>query len=310
MRSLKTLFCLFSLSAIFGLIVSAAQASPEAAMPVTLQMSLDTNTVSQGEPIVLRYTITNGSGQDMCPDIRDGRNRGLEENYPSWIAFTLKDATGKAAPDVSFLAPVTGSIAGNGPRISGQGSYSGSLVVNQWLAADHPGSYILSVHVRLPCTFGAGGSLSWAALTKDFSLPISITPADSNRLHLKSKGLHTQWLAASDASQRTLALESLLALPEQSALPEWQALVANDALTHQDRQAVAEKLAQTNSLSAVDLLAQLCWSAPEQDQSGTPLMLYLSSMWMQGDAAIKKHIEKLAAEHGEQMPFKPLLRLD
>ena len=110
--------------------------------------------------------------------------------------------------------------------------------------------------------------------------------------------------------QRVLTLKSLFALPEQAALPEWQALVSDASLTSSDRQRAAEEIAQTKSLAAVDLLAQLCWGPQEQTRSGVPMMLYLSSMWLFGDTAMKKHIEDLAAQHGERMPFKPLVRLD
>lgn len=47
----------------------------------------------------------------------------------------------------------------------------------------------------------------------------------------------------------------------------------------------------------------------KQERAGVPI-IYLSNMWIFGDAAMKKHIEELAAQHGEQMPFKPLVRLD
>ena len=318
MRSITGAFWRFFLCAAAVAITGAvAQASPTAQAGPTIQplagleMSLESGTVPQGEPVVIHYKITNTSNQDLCPDIRDGRNQCLEENYKGWFSLMLKDTAGKTAPTVSFLPPVSGEAISTGPRIPAGDSYTGSLIVNQWVAAVHPGIYLLSVHVRLPCTLRSGMSLSWFPLTKDFSFPLVITPADSNHLRFKASALRTDWSADADPKQRTLKLKSLFVLPERTALPEWQALVADESLTGNDRETVAAMLAQTKSLAAVDLLAQLCWGPPErQARTGIPLMVYLSSMWQYGDATMKKHIETLAAEHGEPMPFKPMVRLD
>lgn len=297
-------------AATVAMIGSVAQAVPETPLPAGLEMSLDTHTFLRGEPIVLHYKITNGGDREMYPDLRDGRNQCLEEHYKGWFSLALKDTAGKTAPAVSFLPPASGGAYSRGSRVEAGASYADSLVVNQWVVADHAGSYTLSVHVRLPCTLGSGASQFWFPLTKDFSFPVIITPADSNRLRLKAGTLRAGWMAGSDRSQRALTLRSLFALPEQEGLPEWQALVADDSLTGNDRQRAAEEIAQTKSLAAVDLLAQLCWGPQEQERTGVPMMIYLSNMWIFGDAAMKKHIEELAAQHGEQMPFKPLVRLD
>ncbi len=313
MRSITGSFWRFLICATAVAITgSVAQASPTTKLPAGLEMSLDGSTFSQGEPILIHYKITNGGDQDMYPDTRDGRNQCLEENYKGWFSLMLKDAAGKTAPAVSFFPPLSEGATGTGPRIPAGTSYASTLILNQWVTADHPGIYLLSVHVRLPCTLGSGTSISWFPLTKDFSFPLIITPTASNRLRFKASALRTAWIADADPSQGALKLKSLFALPEQTALPEWQALVADESLTGSTREMVAKEASQINSLGAVDLMAQLCWGPhpPDQKQTSVTEMLCLSGMWIHGNAAMKKHIEKLAAEHGEQMPFKPLVRLD
>ena len=275
-------------------------------------MSLDTYTFLPGEPIVLHYKITDFSDQDLMPDIRDGKNQCLEEGGKSWVSLTLTDTVGKTAPSVSLLPPAFGMAHSTGPRIPVGTSYVGALVVNQWVIADHSGSYVLLVHVRLPCTFGQGETQSWFLLTKDFSFPLVITPADTNRLRMKASALRMGGMADTDFKGQALKFESLFVLPEQTALPEWQALVADESLTGTSRARAAEEIAKINSLAAVDLMAQLCWGPRPLEEKPTDAteMLCLSNMWIFGSAAMKAHIEELAAAHGEKMPFRPLVRLD
>ena len=299
-------WCILALAVSVAVFGKSACAEPR--VPVALEMSLANNAVAQGEPIVVDYKIINNQGQDLYPDIKDGRNQPLDGDGSKWFSLQLKDEKGTLASSVSFLPAALQAAYSTSPRIPAGGSYSGSLIVSQWVAADHPGRYTLSVHIALPCTLGQDASLSWFPLKKDFAFSVIVTPADINRLRFRASALRAGWLAASDPRQRSLALKSLFALPEQTALPEWQALVVNDALNSAERDKVAKEISQTNSLEAVDLLAQLCWGT--QKQEGTPIILYLSSMWQHGNVAMKKHIEELAAAHGERMPFVPLLRLD
>ena len=288
----------------------SAHAEPSAAASGAIELSLSNSTFSLGEPIVVHYKIINSGTTGIYPGVTDGREQWLERGQGKWFELELKDGSGNIAPATHFLsATYKGAYSGR-PLIRAKASYVGSIIVNQWVTPPRPGNYTLSVQATVFYTSGSDPSISPFPMTKAVSFPITITPPDAARLRSQTSAWRSEIASSTDPAKQKAALELLFALPEQDALPEWQDLVADETLNDNARVMAAEEISHIDSLAAADLLAQLCWNPAGQGHKGTPMMVYLSGMWQQGDAVMRKHIENLAASHGERMPFVPLMRLD
>jgi hypothetical protein len=298
--------------AVAGMVVSA-HADPQLNGPCSVEVSVKNNTVSQGEPIIVQYKITNTSTTEIYPDHMDGRHQWFNEIPDRWYHFEVKNCSTNVVTPLPDLASAYKGVPSEIPHLPGipkNSSYDGDIVASQPDNPLQPGNYILSAQAELPCTSGPDRLLNSWPVGGKVLFPITITLPDSTRLLSKARIWRTYVMANTDPVKQVSALRSLFALPEQSALPEWQDLVSDETLPDNVRTIMAEEIARVNSPAAADLLAQLCWEATEQKHKGPPVLLYLSAMWQQGDINMKRHIEGLAASHGERMPFVPLMRLD
>lgn len=268
----------------------------------SLQISLDTNTFSQGEAIIAHYKIVNSGANRVYSTM-------LQKNREKWFDVEVTDEAGKIVPLAQPLPPAYKGAFLDRAVISANSSCEDSLVLNQWITPLKPGKYSLQMHAAVFYTEKRDGS-EQTLITKQVSFPINITALDTNRLRSEAAAARQTIETTTDAAKQEAALKVLFALPESDALPQWQNLVSNPNLSDNARERTAEEISHMTSLTAADLLAQLCWGDGGQKHSGVPIMIYLSGMWQEGDQAMKKHIENLAAEHGERTPFVPLVRLD
>lgn len=274
-----------------------SRAAPEPNPKVSLKVSLGNATHSLGEPIIIRYTLDNPGTTDILPKTHAGSGEWIGKNEEKWFELKGVDSAGKIVPGVDALsASYKGPFMG-GTRIPAKTVCTGSVIISHWDATLKPGSYVLSMRVNLP--------------TKviEASAPMTITAADPAHLRTEASAWRTAVLETTDTAKQESLMKQLFALPEENALPEWQRLITDEALSGKARVLAAEEVSHLDTPAAIDLMGQLCWDPHDRSDEGTPMMLYISGMWLHGDVPTKHHIEKLAAEHGEKMPFVPLMRL-
>lgn len=297
---------------IFGFIPSAAAAvmlmggTASAGIPASdqasLQISLDASTFPQGEPIIVHYKIVNSGVNRVYSTV-------LQKNREKWFNVEVTDEDGSIAPAAHPLPPVYRGAFTDKAVISANSSYSDSVVLNQWVAPLKPGKYSVLIQAEVFYTEKRDGS-DQMLITKQVSFPISITASDTNRFHSEAATACQTIETNTNPAKLELAVKTLFALPEQDALPQWQELAASQNLTDKTREMVAEEVSHLNSLTAADLLAQLCWGDGGQKHAGIPMMVYLSGLWQEGNQAMRQHIEDLASQHGEKKPFVPMAMLD
>lgn len=301
-RMTKILGFIPSAAAAAILMGGTASAGTPASGQASLQISLDASTFLQGEPIIVHYKIVNSGVNRVYSTV-------LQRNRDKWFNVEVTDEDGNIAPAAQPLPPVYKGASADKAIISANSFYDDSVVLNQWVAPLKPGKYNVLIQAKVFYTEKRDGS-DQMLITKQVSFPINITVSDMNRLRSEAVTACQTIETSTDPAKQELALKTLFALPEQDALPQWQELAASQNLTDKTREMVAEEVSHLNSLTAADLLAQLCWGDGGQKHTGVPMMIYLSGMWQEGDQAMKKHIEDLAANHGERVPFVPMVRLD
>lgn len=284
--------------------------NPCQAQPFQLEMSVAKDTVSLGEPIVLRYKIVNpNSVQGMAYVAENPRDLGWKrESRVNWLVLKMTHATGQLLLSIAdpFIPLRSGLYSGPPRRVDAppQGYAEGTIVASQQFKVARAGTYRLDVAVKLP--YQLDNEQDKQLLEKQFTFPITVTRLDQNRLRAVAESLRADVIGSSDGRRDAEHIQELFSMPEAHVYPVWQALANDPALRFQERDTIARQLVRVRSARAADLLTQMQW-APKQplDKIGSVLR-HLQDLHRNGDAALKQYIDRLLAAQGKTLPKRTI----
>lgn len=289
-------------TALFALFLVAlpVYADDSSAEPLSIQASLLTPTqITLGEPILVRYKITNNYGQRVAAHL------GIYGT--DWYTLTMRDAHGAAVPTISDPRPK--NPQGSHPSQDGffhvGQTSTGYIPVTKRLSIQHPGQYALTIHVGLRYavddTSVEGASRSLAATsgltqTQDITFPISVASEDPIRLRATADSLRRATLTEQNGLLARAEVETLFSMPEAQAAASWRSL----ALKPNTNTGLAvSELAELRSAIGVDILAEMLNNPALQYSS---ISDSINRLYNAGTPALREHIKIVARGHGFEMP--------
>ena len=273
--------------------------------PIRLTVALaGSSTVALGEPVLLKYVITN-TGQQKA-DVFTG-----DSKQNSLITERFTDTAGKMlVPSVSPIPTrriVNGMIPSSGlvnlMDLRGNTSTSWETVANAYVTFPHPGHYLLRVHVQNPYVIGDDDQGPRQLLTGDSVFPLTVVAANPTYLRATAARLRSSVLATPDLNVRAMLVKALFSMPEATASESWQTLVEEPGLDGYSLSQITTALARIHTTRAADILAQMVWEPAQQglilDEAAASQHLY--EIYDTGDSVMKRHIEDLHKQRGAEM---------
>lgn len=288
--------------------VISAQAWADTSDPLDVQISLDTApVVSLGEPVMIRYRITNISGGKLGVIMGDNK---------SWYTLTLIDPIGHSANALHDLKPPSMEGARdvkNGYMDVGHVDED-YIIITQQFALLQPGRYKLMVHVAIPYVIGdatAEGSAveqiakSGEKFEQDYTVPFTVTQTDPIRLQAKAQTLYDEMgklrgLPNGIIRWRALANE-LFSMPEVQAALLWESLAAKPGV---NAELIASKLSELHTITATNILVKML-DDPSLPKGVIRFVSHrIATLYNGGDATLREHIQNLAAQRGSVLMDK------
>ena len=277
------------------------------AMECSLALVTDSRIV-QGQPIILHYRLTN-------PSSNQGLGVHVGINKTEWYSLGLTDGAGRSAsliPDNRPRKPA-GAHRGTFERLLPLASSSGYIVVSQFLAVQHPGRFVLKVHVATPYAAEDADMEDTAHImadikkgrmvfTKNFAFPLTILPTNVLALQETANTLRQDFLKKSNADLHDADLEALFSMPEAIAAPVWAALA--DEAGGSDAIIIARRLSELRSIQASDVLIGMLENPALNRYSKTYITGCINNTYNNADRSLRDHIRAVAADRGITMPQK------
>ena len=223
--------------------------------PLSAELSLASNKITLGEPVVLRYKLTNTSNVPV--------HVVLGKELTHWLAVSVIYSASRPAAAVpgNRLPPVLGGIStGTYRNLAVGASEEGDLIVTGLIAVPAPGRYSVVVRAKVPYRAGEAGV--WSS---DWSAPLAVGLKNLIKLRRVAEALRKQAKQEKEGRQIYTAVESLFSMPAQAALPVWRALVNEPALSAPARSMAMAQLMRIGSTTAADVLAEVIMN-PELSQ--------------------------------------------
>lgn len=287
--------------------VTPTSADADTITPVDVKLSLDTpSTIVQGEPILLRYIITNRS-----PNQKLGTHMGIYDT--EWYTLTLTDSVGNSAPPIADLRPAQprGAFTWKGGLLGPSDHDDDYIVVTRSFTVTHPGKYILTAHVHLPYGTAPASAEGLAepyiqaagtVFTHDYVFPLTVLPPDNATLQKTAASLEKAVVdknAPPEANRRRqVQEEALFAMPEAAAAESWKALAGIDAT------GTAKQLKRVNTPGAADILADLYANPTLSVEQHAAVGQSLNEMYNGGDDRLKTHLQGIGKSFGLTLPPK------
>lgn len=283
--------------------------------PLRVEMSLASSSVAAGEPIVLNYRIANSSDQESAVYLGQVWQKG-----EGWLTVSLIDGRGRSVANAPDMRPRVRNPKTTAPSIallSPHSAHEGQLIVNSRFDNINPGSYRLMIRAHLPFALSPAGSdvplqglsredLSVPALKKEFTLPLMVKRADSQRLLATAQTLGSSLLDPTYPGDKSPLIQALFSMPPRYAMPVWRAVIDNPGgvVGPVAYGALIGQLDRMNSAVAADLLAYMVWQSKGAGSSAVDVRYLLLEKHEQGGAVLKKHIESLFVRYEGKMPKK------
>lgn len=223
--------------------------------PGILNIALTSNTVSLGEPLVLKYQIINPENQRVR--IYTGK-RDQE-----WLRMSLNDASGHPAEALPKPTPRRGGIYTEGAILDRSGNHIGYVVVSRALQPIHPGQYRLNLSTHLTYSW-EDGSDERSIEDQSYSLPVTVTARNPQRLRTVAEELKQAVLYEKGISEYQRAAEALFSMRDPICLPIWREMATDPSLDPWRAMDVVRQLENVGSIAAVDVLAEMEPIAPER----------------------------------------------
>lgn len=262
----------------------------------------------QGQPILLHYTLTNPSSDQAL-----GIHMGI--NKTEWYTLSLTDSAGHSALLIPDNRPqkAAGAHRGIFERLSPLASSSGYIVVSRFFAVQHPGSFVLKMHVAAPYAAEDAAVKSTAQImsdiknggtmfTKDFVFPLTVTPTNILALQETANALKHDFLRKPRSNLHDADLDALFAMPEAIAAPVWKALAGEASAW--DTNTIARKLAELRSIRATDVLVSMLDNPAMSQYDKKYIEMCIDETYNNADTSLRNHIKSMAQSRGTTMPMK------
>jgi hypothetical protein len=209
-------------------VASTAAAAPPARIDrftvaghrVTASLAVDSTKVIVGEPVTLRVTVANTTGDAMWLVVSPEGNGSPD-------GFTVR-VTGPRGP-VPRIPP--GPAAGNGVTGAGSlpahGSSVARLLLPEWATIDKPGRYTVTVEKSLRLGVGRGGNWQTQSIRHPIRLAVvlDVRPATRAQLGRVIARLGSKMLAANDEEGGAIA-NALATIHDARVVPYFVKAVA------------------------------------------------------------------------------------
>lgn len=291
---------IFASATICAVIWSCAPrpAFANAPQPGVLQASLANSTISLGEPLMLKYQITNL--EDRRVDVYMGRDKR------DWLSMSLVDASGHLVQAIPDAVPVKGGLHTDGIVVDASGYDGDYVVISQKFQIPHPGQYRLTLASHLTYTWDDAHEEK-STDDQQFSLPVTVTARDPKRLRTIAEGLRHSVLQDKDVARHQLATQALFSMRDAECLPVWRELATDPSLDPWRALDVVRQLADNGSVKASDILAEMQMIAPERwSQTGSSPLDALERMQRNAAPDVKQHIAQVLADAGVSLNHAPL----
>lgn len=269
------------------------------------QMSFTTpKTVSLGEPIILRSTITNTSNQTIAAH--------LGSYNTEWYSMSLRDDQGKSVTanlDRGFSEP-TGLQTNPDRTLSPDESITKYIVVTRDFVPHHPGRYQLMIHVHIPygqvkpdqktpSAWKNAIANTGMASSQEFTYSLTIKAEDTARLAQDAKQLQQRISAHPYGDLSGALTTALFSMPETAAAASWHILVDNPGMSSG---LYASELKRLQTPTAADMLAKMLSDSTLSSDDKVYVAQCLNGMYNKGNPTIRKHVKSIAAQRGIQLP--------
>jgi len=274
---------------------SAPVALADAPQPGTLEIALTKSTITLGEPLILKYRVSNPEDQRVRVSIDNDLSR--------WLTIKMNDTAGHAvrgALTVSEAAPPSRYYVTSGVPVGPKDYHEGFLVLSPSFRPTQPGRYQLDLTAHLTYRWGRHEmAVANSESEQSYSLPLTVTARNPQRLRAVAESLRQTVLGTKDVDQYRLANKALFSMRDPACLPVWQALATDAKLDPWQAVDVMSQLQDVGSVSACNILAGMQSVAPERwSQTGTAPLDVLERMWRPATPEVKQHINQLLAEAG------------
>ena len=310
MKQSLTLTLLGKTLAVCAALIALTGASAQAQTPGTdLQPSMTLMTsqsITQGEPIILKYSVTNTS--DAM------RYIGMKEDCSNWLSLKLTNAAGhtiighpvsnpnRMDPDRSFA--LNANAFSTPGSINEHSTLPGYVVANQWFPTLAPGKYTLAAHVHLfyrvvSTSLPEEGEVA----EQDSTFPLVVTTADSVRLQSAAQDLEKTVLKVGPGEpimKRNMLIQALFSMPSAQATPSWQDLIADPASTSWMLLEAVDNLTCLRSAAATDvLMGMLLHPTPAQDKYvRSAVIAAMGGTYRDANPDLRQHIKMLYDSNG------------
>lgn len=277
---------------------TSAPAFADAPQPSTLQLALTKSTLTVGEPLILKYRLSNSEDQII--------HAAIDDDVSKWLTVKLDDTSGhpvKGTQTVSKATSVSRNLSTDGVPVGPRGYHEGFLVLSPSFQPTQPGLYQLDLSAHFISTWAWHDMVSTTsentATQQNFSLPLTVTARDPQRLRAVAESLSQTVLGTKNSDQYRMADKALFSMRDPACVPVWRALATDAKLDPWQAVDVMEQLEDVGSISACDILAEMQPIAPERwSQTGTAPFAVLQRIWRPATSEVKQHINQLLEAAG------------
>lgn len=284
MKIYTTLLLTFC-TALWGLASTLPKACAEELPQNIVRLSLVSNRVSLGEPIILSYKIVNPASHTLSVNVDD--------DPAGWLQTSLRNAAGQSISDIRKPSRVQHYA---GIAVSAKSTYTGYLVVSQALKPAVPGQYTLNLSTHIVSTWQDAPGVN-AVEDHVVSLPLMVGARDPRRFAILAEAFRQEALSGTNTGEWQMSIKALFSLPQSAVLPIWRELALNPNLDAFRAKETIQQLAGVQTIAAYDLLADMQNVSPERwDRIGTSPLATLEKIRDQAKPALQPYINALLTE--------------
>jgi hypothetical protein len=259
-------------------------------------MSLDQTTIVQGEPLLLRWSVSNGTRSPVALE--------LGADTHSWYSIEVRGPHGRLIP----AQPAPGGEWHNRNSMpmwvlapGAERSEAHTFVMP--LGAIRRGHYTVTVRTKLKRQLGydARNRVTYEEAKSDpITLPLEVLPDTGNALTQVAERYAERAKKAFLGTDGVPLIEALLAMPAPRAFPVWRGLIlARDnwdngnrvGLGSLNRKLILDRMAVLASAKAENTVAAVWNDAQQPDDVRVAAENALIAMWWKADASVKRQIE-------------------
>lgn len=291
-----------ALTLCIALLGQSASASGDQLGALDANASLLTkSTLVQGEPIILRYSVSNTSDQKL------GLNWEGAEGY----SLALTDQTGATTPLEQKQSPKAGFHPVLDPFMPSGGKYEVLFAVPEQTMKLQPGKYTLTVRVRLPYTTADASEENPLVIEKEikvsgnvfsrvFSFPLTVTAPNDGVLRARAASLLKAISTLPYGPEYIAGTDALFYMPEAQAAASWQALATHP--NAMNASLIADRLGNVGSVKASDLLLKMLDNPALSTDNSIFVSRKLAEVYNSGGSDVRSHLKNTMMQRGVNLP--------